>query len=119
MPVELWDKGNLNLSEVILYQAQHGWLILYAPLSFVIFLVAAFAETNRLPFDLPESETELVGGYHTEYSSMRFGLFFMGESLVFSEERLRDQTEIVVRMLLPDEAERTQTGPSIPGGVDT
>jgi NADH-quinone oxidoreductase subunit H len=71
--------GNLNLSEVITYQAQRGWLILYAPLSFVIFLVAAFAETNRLPFDLPESETELVGGYHTEYSSMRFGLFFMGE----------------------------------------
>jgi NADH-quinone oxidoreductase subunit H len=71
--------GNLNLSQVIQYQAQHGWLILYAPLSFVIFLVAAFAETNRLPFDLPESETELVGGYHTEYSSMRFGLFFMGE----------------------------------------
>ena len=71
--------GNLNLSQVIAYQAQHGWLILYAPLSFIIFLVAGFAETNRLPFDLPESETELVGGYHTEYSSMRFGLFFMGE----------------------------------------
>jgi len=71
--------GNLNLSQVIGYQAEHGWLILYQPLSFVIFLVAAFAETNRLPFDLPESETELVGGYHTEYSSLKFGLFFMGE----------------------------------------
>src|SRR3954470_12545420 len=71
--------GDLNLSQVILYQAQHGWLILYQPLSFIIFLVAAFAETNRLPFDLPESETELVGGYHTEYSSLKFGLFFMGE----------------------------------------
>jgi NADH-quinone oxidoreductase subunit H len=71
--------GSLNLSDVIGYQAKHGWLVLYAPLSFVIFLISGFAETNRLPFDLPESETELVGGYHTEYSSMRFGLFFMGE----------------------------------------
>src|SRR5271155_4973030 len=71
--------GDLNLSKVIEYQYQHGWLVLYAPLSFVIFLIAAFAETNRLPFDLPESEQELVGGYHTEYSSMKFALFFMGE----------------------------------------
>jgi NADH-quinone oxidoreductase subunit H len=71
--------GDLNLSQVIQYQAEHGWLILYAPLSFVIFVISAFAETNRLPFDLPESEQELVGGYNTEYSSMKFGLFFMGE----------------------------------------
>jgi NADH-quinone oxidoreductase subunit H len=71
--------GELNLSEVINWQANNGWLILYSPVSFVIFLIAAFAETNRLPFDLPESETELVGGYHTEYSSMKFALFFMGE----------------------------------------
>ncbi|MBI5775123.1 MAG: NADH-quinone oxidoreductase subunit NuoH [Verrucomicrobia bacterium] len=71
--------GDLNLGGIIDYQAQHGWMILYAPLSFPIFLVSAFAETNRLPFDLPESETELVGGYHTEYSSMKFALFFMGE----------------------------------------
>ena len=71
--------GDLNLGKVIQYQAEHGWLILYAPLSFVIFMISAFAETNRLPFDLPESEQELVGGYNTEYSSMKFGLFFMGE----------------------------------------
>jgi len=71
--------GELNLGKVIQYQAEHGWLILYAPISFVIFLVSAFAETNRLPFDLPESEQELVGGYNTEYSSMKFALFFMGE----------------------------------------
>jgi NADH-quinone oxidoreductase subunit H len=71
--------GNLNLSTVISWQAHHGWLVLYAPLSFVIFLVAGFAETNRLPFDLPEAETELVGGYHTEYSSMKFALFFLAE----------------------------------------
>src|SRR5437870_5703770 len=71
--------GNLNLSKVIEYQAQNGWLIRYAPISFFIFLVSAFAETNRLPFDLPECETELVAGYNTEYSSMKFALFFMGE----------------------------------------
>src|SRR5437773_11093621 len=71
--------GNLNLGRVIEYQAQHGWLIWYAPVSFFIFLVSAFAETNRLPFDLPECETELVAGYNTEYSSMKFAMFFMGE----------------------------------------
>ncbi len=71
--------GDLNLGQVIQYQAEHGWLLLYAPLSFVIFLISSFAETNRLPFDMPESEQELVGGYHTEYSSIKFALFFMGE----------------------------------------
>src|ERR1700733_12405913 len=71
--------GDLNLGQVIQYQAEHGWLVLYAPLSFIIFMVASFAETNRTPFDLPEAETELVGGYHTEYGSMKFALFFLAE----------------------------------------
>jgi NADH-quinone oxidoreductase subunit H len=87
--------GSLNLGDLIDYQRENGWFllpifaenfnwksVLYAvpvAVSFAIFLVAAFAETNRLPFDLPESETELVGGYHTEYSSMKFALFFLGE----------------------------------------
>ncbi|MEY2407891.1 MAG: NADH-quinone oxidoreductase subunit [Verrucomicrobiota bacterium] len=71
--------SDLNLGQLVSWQAAHGWMILYAPLSFVIFLVSAFAETNRLPFDMPESESELVGGYHTEYSSMKFALFFLGE----------------------------------------
>lgn len=71
--------GDLNLGKVVAYQAENGWLILFAPLSFAIFLISAFAETNRLPFDLPESETELVSGYNTEYSSMKFALFFLGE----------------------------------------
>jgi NADH-quinone oxidoreductase subunit H len=73
--------GKLNLSGVIEYQT-HGllsWLFFQQPLAFFIFLVAAFAETNRLPFDLPESEQELVGGYNTEYSSMKLAFFFMGE----------------------------------------
>ncbi len=73
--------GDLNLSQVIGYQSLglSHWLVFRAPVSFVIFLAAAFAETNRLPFDLPESENELVAGYNTEYSSIKFALFFMGE----------------------------------------
>jgi NADH-quinone oxidoreductase subunit H len=71
--------GSLNLMKVVEYQAGHTWLVLCQPLSFFIFLVSAFAETNRTPFDLPEAEQELVGGYHTEYSSMKFAMFFLGE----------------------------------------
>lgn len=71
--------ASLNLGRVVAWQAQHGWLVLYAPLSFIIFVAAMFAEMNRLPFDLPESEQELAGGYNVEYSSMKFALFFMGE----------------------------------------
>ena len=87
--------GTLNLGQIVQYQVENGWmvvpvwtggfnlahLLLWIPMlvSFVVFMVAMFAETNRLPFDLPEAEQELVGGYHTEYSSMRFALFFLGE----------------------------------------
>lgn len=73
--------GSLRLSDVIGYQAGgfHHWLIFKQPVAFAIFLAAMFAETNRLPFDLPESEQELAGGYNVEYSSMKFALFFMGE----------------------------------------
>jgi NADH-quinone oxidoreductase subunit H len=73
--------GSLNLSDVLTYQSgsfKH-WLIVQQPVAFAIFLGAMFAETNRLPFDLPESEQELAGGYNVEYSSIRFALFFMGE----------------------------------------
>ncbi len=90
--------GNLRLADVVEYQFKNGWTVLpfiahawpwqnwvsyvlWIPMavSFLVFLVSAFAETNRLPFDLPESETELVGGYHTEYAAMKFALFFLGE----------------------------------------
>lgn len=98
IPVLLYF-GELNLSKIVQHQADHGWLLLPlwqngsiglpdlqtalfwipAVISFFIFTISIFAETNRMPFDLPECETELVGGYHTEYSSMKFALFFMGE----------------------------------------
>src|SRR5258707_4569137 len=101
--------GTLNLPAIVNYQIENGWFIspiwlkgisltginfpeligslsiwkflLWIPvfLSFIVFLVSMFAETHRLPSDLPESETELIGGYHTEYSSMKFALFFLGE----------------------------------------
>lgn len=71
----------LSLVEIVQYQATHGWNIFFQPLTMIIFLVTMFAETNRLPFDLPEAEQELTGGYHTEHSGMRFGLFFLGEYL--------------------------------------
>jgi NADH-quinone oxidoreductase subunit H len=87
--------GRLRLSDVVRYQIEHGWLVapfvgdwlnpgkwlLAIPMfiSFVVFTIAIFAETNRLPFDLPEAEQELAGGYHTEYASMKFALFFLGE----------------------------------------
>jgi NADH-quinone oxidoreductase subunit H len=72
--------GSMNVERIIAAQASWtGWFIVYQPLAFVLFLTAIFAECNRLPFDLSEAEQELVGGYHTEYSSMKFALFFLGE----------------------------------------
>jgi NADH-quinone oxidoreductase subunit H len=74
--------GSLNLEKVIDSQAGPagiGWHILYQPLTFLMFMTAVFAECNRLPFDLPEAEQELVGGYHTEYSSLKFVMFYLGE----------------------------------------
>ncbi|HMC67070.1 MAG TPA: NADH-quinone oxidoreductase subunit NuoH [Gemmataceae bacterium] len=71
--------GSLNLERAIQQQIEGGWNILYQPLAFLIFLVGVLAECNRLPFDLPEAEQELVGGYHTEYGALKFGLFFLGE----------------------------------------
>jgi NADH-quinone oxidoreductase subunit H len=69
--------GSLNLEKIIDWQTGHGWLILYQPLAFLLFMVSVFAECNRLPFDLPEAEQELVGGFHTEYGSMKLGLLLM------------------------------------------
>ncbi len=73
--------GSLRLNDIIANQQGYffSWNICKQPLAFLIFLIAIYAETNRLPFDLTEAEQELVGGYHTEYSSMKFAMFFMAE----------------------------------------
>ncbi len=71
--------GTLSMGGIVEYQIEHGWNVLYQPLGFLIFITCAFAETNRSPFDMPECETELVGGYHTEYSSMKLGFYLFSE----------------------------------------
>jgi NADH-quinone oxidoreductase subunit H len=71
--------GNVALGDIVRQQAMMGWNVLGLSIAFFVFLVAAFAETNRLPFDLPEAESELIAGYHTEYSAMKFSLFFIAE----------------------------------------
>ena len=71
--------GTLSLREISAQQAGMNWNVFYQPLSFLIFLICAFAETNRTPFDLAECETELIGGYHTEYSSMKMGFYLFAE----------------------------------------
>ncbi len=78
------QSGTLDLYSIVEQQAGHlgisGWNMFWVqPLGFLIYLIAAIAETNRVPFDLPEAETELVAGFHTEYSAMKFALFFLAE----------------------------------------
>ncbi len=85
LPIFLWVAvpgsavSGLSLSAIANSQEGAAWLLLVQPLSALIFLIALFAETNRLPFDMPESETDLVGGFHTEYGSFKFGIFFVAE----------------------------------------
>jgi NADH-quinone oxidoreductase subunit H len=72
--------GNLSLKEIVLQQQTGNWWnVAYQPLGFLIFLICSFAECNRTPFDLPEAENELIGGYHTEYSSMKLGFYLFAE----------------------------------------
>jgi NADH-quinone oxidoreductase subunit H len=71
--------GSLSMKDIVIRQQEIGWNVLYQPLGFLIFLVCAFAETNRTPFDLPEAENELNFGYHQEYSSMKLGFYLFAE----------------------------------------
>jgi NADH-quinone oxidoreductase subunit H len=82
VPIILWT-GSLSLVAIVEYQAVHGWFLFSPPglLAFLLLTIANIAEVNRTPFDLPEAESEIIAGYHTEYSGMRFGLFFLAEYL--------------------------------------
>ncbi|MHA8065428.1 NADH-quinone oxidoreductase subunit NuoH [Aquirufa sp. ROCK2-A2] len=71
--------GSLSTKAIVEAQQAGHWNILYQPIGFIVFLICAFAECNRTPFDLPECETELIGGYHTEYSSMKLGFYLFAE----------------------------------------
>lgn len=71
--------GSMSLIDITDYQAENGWMIWSQPVAFVLFMIAGFAETNRTPFDLTEHEAEVIGGYHTEYSGMRWGMMMIGE----------------------------------------
>jgi NADH-quinone oxidoreductase subunit H len=71
--------GNVSLNQIVQQQAHSAWNVVLATIAFITFLISAFAETNRLPFDLPEAESELITGYHTEYSAMKFSMFFIAE----------------------------------------
>ncbi|MFC6102206.1 NADH-quinone oxidoreductase subunit NuoH [Olivibacter domesticus] len=72
--------GSFRLTDIVLAQKEY-WFIITQPVAFVVFLIAGIAETHRLPFDIPEAESELVAGFHSEYSGMKFGMFFIGEYL--------------------------------------
>lgn len=72
--------GSFNLGEIVAAQ-KNLWFIVTQPVGFIVFLIAGIAETHRLPFDIPEAESELIAGYHAEYSGMKFGMFFIGEYL--------------------------------------
>lgn len=73
--------GTFSLVDIVLWQADNIWFFIPQFIGFLIFLIAGIAESHRLPFDLPEAEHELVAGFHTEYSGMKFGMFMLGEYL--------------------------------------
>jgi NADH-quinone oxidoreductase subunit H len=98
----LTSAQSLRLTQVVERQAHGMWNFWWQPLGFLVFLVSIFAETNRIPFDLPEAEAEIVAGFHTEYSSAKFSMFFMAEYI-----NLVTMSALLVTLYLG--------GPSVPG----
>jgi NADH-quinone oxidoreductase subunit H len=113
--------GSLSLVEIVEGQAGGaallGWNIFKAPVAGIIFIVCAFAETNRAPFDLPEAEQELVGGYHTEYSGMKFGMFFLAEYVNFYIASFIIATLFFGGYLIPFEPQLLATFPILEGSI--
>ena len=113
--------GSLNLSTIVEDQTGgygiFGLNIFRNPIGAIIFIVTAFAETNRTPFDLPEAEQELVGGYHTEYSGMKFGMFFLAEYVNFFIASFVISTLFFGGYLLPFESLILQAFPALDGSI--
>jgi NADH-quinone oxidoreductase subunit H len=111
--------GSLNLTEIVEHQSSGwailGWNAIRNPIGCIIFIVTAFAETNRAPFDLPEAEQELVGGYHTEYSGMKFGMFFLAEYVNFFVASFVIVTLFFGGYLIPFEPLLLQAAPALQG----
>ena len=112
--------GSLNLSDIVEAQSNWmglGWYAFKNPVAFVIFVVTAFAETNRAPFDLPEAEQELVGGYHTEYSGMKFGMFFLAEYVNMFIASFVIATLFLGGYIVPFQPLLISTFPSLDGSI--
>lgn len=113
--------GTLNLTEIVDDQsggfAVLGWNVFRNPIGAIIFIVTAFAETNRAPFDLPEAEQELVGGYHTEYSGMKFGMFFLAEYVNFWVASFVIATLFFGGYLIPFEPQLLAAFPVLAGSI--
>ncbi len=113
--------GSLSVVEIVENQASGmailGWNVFCNPIGALIFIITAFAETNRAPFDLPEAEQELVGGYHTEYSGMKFGMFFLAEYVNWFVASFVIATLFFGGYLIPFEPLLLQAFPGLEGSV--
>ena len=113
--------GSLSVVDIVESQADGwailGWNVFRSPVAAIIFIITAFAETNRAPFDLPEAEQELVGGYHTEYSGMKFGMFFLAEYVNWFVASFVIATLFFGGYLIPFEPQLLEAFPGLEGSL--